>query len=150
MDWLTCENNLQVARPNAGSDAVLAALTDWGLDHCVHRPVAELSQGMRQRLGLARVQLGDSSTIVLDEPTNALDIVWQERLWEWVRESVALGSTVLVASHHLEGLVVGGVERLLILGAGTLVADMAVDSEGRTANGVDAREAARAAILRTR
>lgn len=148
LDWLSCYENLRVARPDSSADDASAALTNWGLEHCAQRPAGEMSQGMRQRLGLARVELGSPSTILLDEPTNALDIVWQERLWEWIRANVASGSTVLVASHHLEGLVAGGVERLIVLGAGAVIADLPVDPAGRTPDGSDARAAAREAILR--
>ena len=59
------------------------------------------SQGMRQRLGLARVLLGKPEILVLDEPTNGLDPGEMREVRQLVRRVAEAGSTVLFSSHVL-------------------------------------------------
>jgi ABC-2 type transport system ATP-binding protein len=69
------------------------------------RPVRQYSQGMRQRLGIARCLIADPQILFFDEPLNALDsegVNWfVELLAEWKRA----GRTTVVASHLLPPLV---------------------------------------------
>ncbi len=59
------------------------------------------SQGMRQRLGLARVLLGRPEILVLDEPTNGLDPQEMREVRNLVRRVADAGATVLFSSHVL-------------------------------------------------
>lgn len=76
-------------------------LVDVGLLERAHDRVASYSQGMRQRLGIARALLADPAVVVLDEPTNGLD----PHGIRWVRELVVRlagrGRVVLLSSHLL-------------------------------------------------
>lgn len=100
------------------------------IDECLDRvelsahalqKVGEFSQGMRQRLGLARALLGQPSLLVLDEPANGLD----PRGIRWLRELVLArardGVTVLVSSHML-GEISRVADTALLLRAGSVVA----------------------------
>jgi ATPase subunit of ABC transporter with duplicated ATPase domains len=60
------------------------------------RPIAELSFGQRARLGLLAVRLQEPNFYLLDEPTNHVDIVGQERLEQ---EIVAHGASCILVSH---------------------------------------------------
>jgi ABC-2 type transport system ATP-binding protein len=65
------------------------------------RRVGAYSLGMRQRLGLAQVLLGEPRALILDEPANGLDpegIIWMRRL---LRDFADRGGTVLLSSHLL-------------------------------------------------
>jgi ABC-2 type transport system ATP-binding protein len=84
------------------SDADLdGALAVAGLGDAIERRVKTYSQGMRQRLGLARVLLGRPELLVLDEPTNGLDPQEMRAVRELVRRLSAEGRTVLLSSHLL-------------------------------------------------
>ncbi len=90
------------------------------------RRVGHYSLGMRQRLGLARVLLGDPTVLVADEPANGLDpqgIVWLRRL---LRQQARQGRAVLLSSHQLHE--VGEVvDQLVIMASGRALAVGAPD-----------------------
>jgi ABC-2 type transport system ATP-binding protein len=75
------------------------AIADLGT--AVHRKVKTYSQGMRQRLGLARVLLGRPEVLVLDEPTNGLDPGEMREVRLLVHRLADAGATVLFSSHIL-------------------------------------------------
>jgi ABC-2 type transport system ATP-binding protein len=75
------------------------AIADLGA--AIDRKVKTYSQGMRQRLGLARVLLGRPEVLVLDEPTNGLDPGEMREVRQLVRRVAEAGSTVLFSSHVL-------------------------------------------------
>lgn len=62
---------------------------------------SKYSQGMRQRLGIARLLVCSSPVIVLDEPTNGLDPVFLHRFREIVANLKAAGHAIVLSSHML-------------------------------------------------
>ncbi|CAB4864519.1 unannotated protein [freshwater metagenome] len=77
------------------------ALAIAGLGDAVHRTVKTYSQGMKQRLGFARLLLGRPELLVLDEPTNGLDPGEIREIRELIGRLTSHGATVLLSSHHL-------------------------------------------------
>jgi ABC-2 type transport system ATP-binding protein len=75
------------------------AIADLGT--AIDRKVKTYSQGMRQRLGLARVLLGQPEVLVLDEPTNGLDPQEMREVRQLVHRVADAGATVLFSSHVL-------------------------------------------------
>ena len=100
------------------------AIADLGT--AIDRRVKTYSQGMRQRLGLARVLLGKPEILVLDEPTNGLDPGEMREVRKLVRRVAEAGSTVLFSSH-----VLAEVEQIcthaVVMDKGHLVAAGSVD-----------------------
>lgn len=92
-------NGLQ---PASIPGVVEAAITE--LDLARYRAVTarRLSQGNRQRLGLAAALQHYPGLIVLDEPTNALDPAGVILLRETLLRRATAGAGVLVSSHHLD------------------------------------------------
>jgi ABC-2 type transport system ATP-binding protein len=78
-----------------------AALAVAGLGDAVDRKVKTYSQGMRQRLGVARALLGRPEVLVLDEPTNGLDPGEMREIRDLLRRLTTEGVTVLLSSHLL-------------------------------------------------
>lgn len=62
-------------------------------------PVAQLSSGERQRLGLARGLLGTARVLLLDEPTSALDQENRALVESLLQARLAGGAAVLLVSH---------------------------------------------------
>jgi ABC-2 type transport system ATP-binding protein len=77
------------------------ALAIADLGNAIDRKVKTYSQGMRQRLGLARVLLGRPEVLVLDEPTNGLDPGEMREVRQLVHRLAEAGATVLFSSHIL-------------------------------------------------
>jgi len=100
------------------------AIADLGT--AIDRRVKTYSQGMRQRLGLARVLLGRPEVLVLDEPTNGLDPGEMREVRQLVRRVAEGGATVLFSSH-----VLAEVEQIcthaVVMDKGRLVAAGSVD-----------------------
>lgn len=77
------------------------ALAIADLGDAIHRKVKTYSQGMKQRLGFARLLLGRPELLILDEPTNGLDPGEIREIRELIGRLTQHGATVLLSSHHL-------------------------------------------------
>ncbi|AWM40900.1 putative ABC transporter ATP-binding protein YxlF [Gemmata obscuriglobus] len=80
---------------------VAALVERVGLADRQAEPIARFSKGMVQRLGLAQALLNDPDLLILDEPTEGLDLFGRQLLRAVVRERRAAGKTVLLVSHVL-------------------------------------------------
>lgn len=92
------------------------------MDKAARKRVKAYSQGMRQRLGLARALLWQPKILLLDEPTNGLDPVGIVEIRERLIETAKQGTTILISSHilaELEKLV----NRVLVVERGNLLFD---------------------------
>jgi ABC-2 type transport system ATP-binding protein len=132
------------------SDADLdGALAIAGLDDAIDRKVRTYSQGMKQRLGFARLLLGRPELLVLDEPTNGLDPGEIREIRELIGRLSSHGATVLLSSHHLSE-VEQVCSHLLVMNHGRLVADGTVNeliaSSGSVYVEVDDRDRARTVL----
>lgn len=101
------------------------ALERIGLTRHAHKPVKDLSGGMKQRLALAVALLADPPLLVLDEPTANLDARSRQELLTLLGELKAAGKTLIFSSHRL-GEVVKLADRVLVLEDGRLVTDCLV------------------------
>jgi len=93
-----------------------------GLGDALDRRIGTYSKGMRQRLGLAQVLLGNPRVALLDEPTSGLDPISRQDLYAIIDELAARGTAVLIASHALTE-VEARTDRIAILRKGVKVAD---------------------------
>lgn len=72
-----------------------------GLADRKNDPIAHFSKGMVQRLGLAQAIINDPDVLILDEPTEGLDLNGRLLLRQVVREFKAANKTVILVSHVL-------------------------------------------------
>lgn len=79
---------------------------------------ADLSQGQRQRLALARTIYRDGRVVILDEPTASVDAIAEEKFFSQIRNAVA-DKTLLLVSHRFN--TVQGVDRIAVFLRGELV-----------------------------
>ena len=125
----TVRDNLRVARPGLSDDQLWAALEvaclaidvramPHGLDHWVGDGGARLSGGQCKRLSIARAVLAGKPWLLLDEPSEGLDMVTETRLARrldtWLRET---RTGLVVVSHRRALLALGGEGRIIELRA---------------------------------
>ena len=87
------------------TDAIERVMDFTELDKLAEKPIAGLSKGMSQRLGLGRTLVHDPEVLVLDEPAAGLDPRARVELRELIRlMATKLNKTVLISSHILTEL----------------------------------------------
>ncbi|MBO9467941.1 ABC transporter ATP-binding protein [Tropicibacter sp. R15_0] len=110
------------ARLDGARADVAGLLQRVGLGDAMDRRIGTYSKGMRQRLGLAQVLLGNPAVALLDEPTSGLDPISRQDLYAIIDELAGQGTAVLIASHALTE-VEARTDRIAIMRKGVLVAD---------------------------
>ena len=88
-------------------------------------PIATLSRGYKQRVGVAQAILGRPKLLILDEPTNGLDPEQTQHMRDLIRE-VAKDATVILSTHIMQE-VEAICSRVLMLNAGSLALDAKLD-----------------------
>jgi iron complex transport system ATP-binding protein len=102
--------------------AIAEALARCEVTDLAGRSVLELSGGERQRARLARALAQQPRTLMLDEPTAALDIAHEMALFEMLDTLSRDAATVLVVTHQIN-LAARYAHRLVLLDGGRIVAD---------------------------
>ena len=87
----------KVARKRAGEVLERLKLAD-----AADRPVRTYSGGMRRRLDLGASLVAQPKVLLLDEPTTGLDPRSRAELWDFIRDLVGDGATVLLTTQYLE------------------------------------------------
>lgn len=81
---------------NIESEAV-ALLTKWGLSaYSLQSPATQLSGGEQMRIRIAAAFLSAKTTLILDEPSNHLDLHYKSKLWEMIQ---AWSGEVILITH---------------------------------------------------
>lgn len=102
-------------------DAIHQAMARCGVEELAARSIQTLSGGERQRARIARALAQQPRTLVLDEPTAALDIRYEMAIFELLADLGRRdGVTVLLVTHHLN-LAARYADDLLLLDEGRRV-----------------------------
>jgi len=76
-------------------------LDEVGLNDRAGEPIAAYSKGMLQRLALAQALVNEPELLVLDEPTEGMDLSARKLFHEVIRRRKALGKTAILVSHSM-------------------------------------------------
>ena len=98
-----------------------------GMENFIERRAKGFSQGQRIKVALARALVHDPGNVVLDEPTNGLDVMAIRNLRDMLLALKRQGRCVLFSSHVMQE--VGALcDRVVIIGHGRVLADATVQS----------------------
>ncbi|HVZ85279.1 MAG TPA: ATP-binding cassette domain-containing protein [Terracidiphilus sp.] len=84
--------------------------------------VGEMSAGEKRRILIARALVHRPKQLLLDEPSNALDIAAQRELRERMRRLAQEGTGLVLVTHHL-GDIMPEIERVILMRGGRIVGD---------------------------
>jgi len=93
-----------------------------GLHDVIDRRVAGFSHGERTKVALARALVHNPQNILLDEPTNGLDVMSTRAVRELIRHLRAEGRCVVFSSHVMQE-VSALCDRIVVMGHGRVVAE---------------------------
>jgi len=103
--WLSGYENLMILAnmyEQISKDHINEIIKITGLEKGIHEKFSSYSLGMKQRLGIAFALLNNPSIIILDEPTNGLDVDGVRDIRRLVKYlSRELNTTILISSHIL-------------------------------------------------
>jgi len=106
----------------AAMEASIARLSEWlDLSPLLYRRTDGFSQGERMKVAIARALVHDPPNVLLDEPTNGLDVMTTRSLREVVRRLREVGKCVVFSSHVMQE-VSALCDNIVIVARGSVVA----------------------------
>ena len=111
---------LQGLHVSRQAEVVAAVIARLDIGDIADRRAKGFSQGQRVRVALARAMVHNPQTLILDEPTNGLDVMAVRALRDVIRERRDAGCCVLFSSHVMQE-VAALCDRIVILAAGAVV-----------------------------
>jgi iron complex transport system ATP-binding protein len=98
------------------------ALKFFDVDHLADKPLTEMSSGEVRRAVFARALVHSPKALLLDEPSNSLDIRAQHEVREAMRKLAQSGVSILLVTHHLPD-VIPEIGRVIALKNGSIFFD---------------------------
>lgn len=136
--WLTVLENVIVGLENIKIPSkekklkALQIIEMLGLDRVVNAYPKELSDEMRQRVGLGRALVSDPAVLLMDEPFSLLDVLSAENLQQdilklWLNKKI-MAKSIIMVTHDIDEAVYMS-DRVVILssGPGKIVKDIRID-----------------------
>jgi ABC-2 type transport system ATP-binding protein len=119
----------------AGAERIAKVIQLTGLQPERHKKIGALSNGYKQRVGLAQALLHDPEVLILDEPTTGLDPNQLADIRQLIKE-LGANKTVILSTHIMQE-VAALCDRVIIINKGKIVADdkLSVLQQNNTANG---------------
>jgi len=101
IDYLDFAASLQGVPEDRRIERIREAIDKTELSSKAMDPIATLSRGFRQRVGVAQTMLHNPRVLILDEPTNGLDPTQVQHMRGLIR-SLAHQATVIISTHILQ------------------------------------------------
>ncbi len=96
------------------------------MDDFIDRRTDGFSQGQRVKVSIARAMIHQPQTVLMDEPSNGLDVMATRALREYIRSLKAQGHSVILSTHIMQE-VAALCDRIVIIAQGEIAADGTAD-----------------------
>jgi ABC-2 type transport system ATP-binding protein len=138
------------ARRGCPPEAASQAIAEMGLAGLEKRRASKLSGGQQQRLQLAMGLVADPALLVLDEPTEGLDVEARRRFWNTIRRRLDNGAGVLITTHLVDEAAAVA-DRVVVVDRGRVVAEGTPDELRRALpdRRIEVRTKVPASVIRT-
>ena len=128
--YLSGYDNLKITAnnyKNISKERINEVIKIVGLENRIKDKVSTYSLGMRQRLGIAEAIINNPQLLILDEPTNGLDVEGIIEIRNLIKELSKKGIAILVSSHNLSeiGIICS---RIIAVKNGKIVEDSDIDN----------------------
>jgi sodium transport system ATP-binding protein len=125
------ENIAYFGRLHGMSEALIAERTErlvaaLGMSEFIDRQCEGFSQGQRTKTAIARALVHDPKNVILDEPTNGLDVMTTRALREFLLQLKAEGRCVIFSSHIMQE-VAALCDRIVVIAHGKVMANGSPD-----------------------
>ena len=124
IDYFARLQGLDAGIARRSADALIAALD---MAAFANRRTEGFSQGQRVKTAIARALVHDPKNVILDEPTNGLDVMATRGLRAFMRNLKAEGRCVLFSSHIMQEVAML-CDRIVVIANGRVVADETPDA----------------------
>ena len=128
--YLSGYDNLKITAnnyKNISKERINEVIKIVGLENRIKDKVSTYSLGMRQRLGIAEAIINNPQLLILDEPTNGLDVEGIIEIRNLIKDLSKKGIAILVSSHNLSEI--GNIcSRIIAVKNGKIVEDSDIDN----------------------
>ena len=100
-EHITLYAHLKSKNPDSVENNVKNLLSKMSLEDKDTTLCKHLSEGLRRRLAIAIAFAGDSSIVILDEPTSGVDSNARRHIWDFITECKS-GKTIIITTHHMD------------------------------------------------
>lgn len=114
--------HLSVLEAPERRNLVNRSLRTMQIEHLSDRAVSSLSGGERRRVAIARILAQDNGILILDEPTDSLDLAHADLVMSVASSRAGTGDVVVASSHDLN-LAARHADRVVVLRAGRIEAE---------------------------
>lgn len=97
-------------------------MRDFHIADLANEPYLKLSSGQQRRLLLARATIHQPKALILDEPTNSLDVKASYHILSDLQQFTDKGVSLLLITHHIQEII-PEIERVVLLKHGKIVFD---------------------------
>lgn len=106
----------------SSTEPIGEVMTRAGIADLAKRMVGKCSGGEQQRIRFAMALICDPELLLLDEPTQGMDVEGRREFWSAIRSDAEQGRTVMFATHYLEEADLYA-DRVVVIRKGEIVAD---------------------------